>query len=302
MDNLKTLMDKKQYHLVVKLTEKSSSPTDLFYRISALLALGCGQEALSCLKEHRKVLETNLAVLMKIHIELLCILGLFDEALEEMNYYESLPYQSQEVEELLHKLPKYIRDEEKKTYASKHFDNEQVLKLLKSDDINEVVPALDIVRDREIKDFLPVIKDLMVNSSFQTVRSFALLMLVQKQIDETIDFLSKDRIIQVNPKNLVPPFVGKDFNFFVKKLEITLRNSSLLETALSLHASYSIYNYPNMEDLYSEKMLVAIYYIAHKYMKANPEKTLAEMCFDKELDEHEVEDFIKNIEQDLENF
>ena len=302
MDNLKTLMDKKQYDLVIKLTEKSTSSMELFYRISALLAIGRGQDALTCLKEHRKTLESNLAVLLKIHIELLCILGLFDEALEEMNYYESLPYQSQEVEELLHKLPKYIRDEEKKTYASKHFDNEQIFKLLKSDDINEVVPALDIVRDRDINDFLPVIKDLMVNSSFQTVRSFALLMLVQKQIDEIFDFNQKGNIIQVNPKNLIPPFVGKDFNFFVKKMEIEFRNSSLLETALSLHASYCIYNYPNMDNLYSETMLLALYFIAHQYMKANPEKSLEEMCFDKGIEEKDVEELMKNIESDLENF
>ena len=103
-------------------------------------------------------------------------------------------------------------------------------------------------------------------------------------------------------KSLSGPFVGKDFNFFTKKMEIELRNSYLLETALSLHASYCIYNYPFIDDCYSEKMLVAIYYIAHQYMKANPEKTLEEMCFDKELDEDEVKKLMSDINQDLEQF
>ena len=49
-------------------------------------------------------------------------------------------------------------------------------------------------------------------------------------------------------------------------------------------------------------MLVAIYYIAHQYMKANPEKTLEEMCFDKELDEDEVKKLMSDINQDLEQF
>ena len=88
MDNLKSLMDKKEYELVIKLTEKSETANDLFYRISALLALGRGEEALTCLKSHQKTLESKLSILIKIHIELLCLLGDFDKAFEELNYYE----------------------------------------------------------------------------------------------------------------------------------------------------------------------------------------------------------------------
>ncbi len=40
MDSLKSLMDKKQYDLVLKITETSKDAQSLFYRISALLALG----------------------------------------------------------------------------------------------------------------------------------------------------------------------------------------------------------------------------------------------------------------------
>ena len=36
MDSLKTLMDKKQYDLVIKLTENSNDSIALFYRLSAL--------------------------------------------------------------------------------------------------------------------------------------------------------------------------------------------------------------------------------------------------------------------------
>ena len=46
MDSLKTLFDKKQYDLVLKITETSKDAQSLFYRISALLALGKSEEAL----------------------------------------------------------------------------------------------------------------------------------------------------------------------------------------------------------------------------------------------------------------
>ena len=45
MDSLKTLMDKKQYDLVLKLTENSQDSLALFYRLSAMLATGKSEEA-----------------------------------------------------------------------------------------------------------------------------------------------------------------------------------------------------------------------------------------------------------------
>ena len=36
MDSLKSLLDQKNYELVLKLTEGSEAPNDLFYRISYL--------------------------------------------------------------------------------------------------------------------------------------------------------------------------------------------------------------------------------------------------------------------------
>ena len=72
MDSLKSLMDKRQYDLVIKLTENSEDMTYLFYRISALLATGRGEEALSVIKKNREILQGDLSLLMKVHIEILC--------------------------------------------------------------------------------------------------------------------------------------------------------------------------------------------------------------------------------------
>ena len=85
MDSLKTLMDKKQYDLVLKLTENSQDSLALFYRLSALLATGRSEDALKLIKDKRQILIAKPGVLMKIHIELLCLLGKFDEAYSELN-------------------------------------------------------------------------------------------------------------------------------------------------------------------------------------------------------------------------
>ena len=111
MDSLKSLMDKKQYELVLKITENSQDSLSLFYRLSALLAVNRINDALALIKDKRSILIAKPAILMKIHIEILCLLGRFDEAYEELNYYKELPYENQQTEELLNYLPKYIREE-----------------------------------------------------------------------------------------------------------------------------------------------------------------------------------------------
>ena len=97
MDSLKTLIDKKEYELVIKLTEGSKVPNDLFYRISAYIYLGKYEEALFVIQDHQQILESNLVSLSKAHINLLCALGRFDQAHATLDYYSNLPYQSQEV-------------------------------------------------------------------------------------------------------------------------------------------------------------------------------------------------------------
>ena len=234
MDNLKSLMDKKQYDLVIKLTENSTDRTYLFYRISAFLALGKADECLQVIENNREELEKDLSILVKIHIEILCIVGRFEDAYKELERYKNLPYVSQQVEELLNELPKYIRDEERKAFSGREMSEEQVKKLLHSSEMNDVIIALDLVRERDINKYLEDLKWLMVNHSLQSIRSFSLFVLVQKKVDGVFKFKHIDKIIEVNPKELIPPFVGEPFNSLVKRLSVEFNNPSVGENAIQI--------------------------------------------------------------------
>ena len=94
MDSLKSLMDRKEYDIVLRLTKKSTDPNELFYRVSAFLGAGKYQEALECIETNKLILQSDLLLLMKVHIEILCILGRFDEAYAALDYYKNLPYES----------------------------------------------------------------------------------------------------------------------------------------------------------------------------------------------------------------
>ncbi len=301
MDSLKSLMDKRQYELVLKLTENSIDPTYLFYRISALLALGRAQESLKCIEDNRVLLQKELSVLIKVHIEILCLLGMFDKAYEEMKYYQNLPYASQVVEELLAKLPEYIRAEEKKAYSSREMDERQIKNLTRSKDLNDVIFALDLIKERDVNKFLDDVKWLMVNHQSQSIRSFSLFVLVQKKVSGVFDFKHIDKIIQVEPANLKPPFMGDWFNGLVKKLSIELNDPSVSENAIQILSSHLMFIYPDEINYSDEEIIEALYQISSAYLQSNKDN-LEDRSALKNLSVERVQKLMDEINFSLENF
>jgi len=295
-------MDKRQYDLVIKLTETANEPTPLFYRISALLASARGEAALECIKKNREILKADMCMLMKIHIEILCLLNKFDEAYEEMKYYENLPYYSQEVEELLKELPQMIRDEERKNNSVRNLDQDELMKTLESEDYTEVLMALDIVRERDVNVYLNKIQKILINFPKQSLRSFALLLLVQKQVNRTFKFNHMGEIIDVNPSLLEPPFVDESFNTLVKQMDKEFKNPVLSQNAVQILSSHVLYTYPDKMNVDIDVTIEALYQIANQYLKSKDFESLEDRCFDKNISVDEVEELMKKINLSLEDF
>ena len=302
MDSLKSLMDRKDYELVIKLTENSQDINYLFYRISAFLALGKGERALSTIKHNRKILEGDLSLLIKIHIEILCLLNNFDEAFEELRYYENLPYVSQQVEEVLREMPKFIREEEKKSVASRELSNDELTKRLASNDQEVVLPALDLLRDRDVNMFMPAVEKIMVKFPKQSIRSFALLLLVQKKIDRDVAFNHMGETIAINPSRLEPPFIGSEFNDFLRELQKELKDPAANENAIQILSSYIIYTYPIKLEVSYAVLIEALRAIAFEYLQNSGEIALSERCSQKRIDEKEVRELIHRIKECVEDF
>lgn len=266
MDNLKSLMDKKQYELVIRLTQNSNDTNSIFYCISALVASNKLDEALDIIKNKRNILVSRLALLIKIHIEVLCLMERFDEAYEELKYYENLPYESQEVEEMLRSAPSLIRIEEKKSLQNKSFSQDELIASLKSDDSDNVLLGLDMLREREIAPYIPYVKNILVNFPRQTIRSFALLLLVGKEYSKEIKFNSLGAEISLVPNKLKPPFVGEEFNLFLREIDKEFSNPSFAETLTQILSTYVLYTYPAniLED--KEALKEALIVVTKKYM------------------------------------
>ena len=302
MDSLKALMDRKEYELVIKLTADSTDMNYLFYRISAFLALGRGEEALAVIKNNRKILEGDLPLLMKIHIEILCLLNNFDEAYQEADYYKNLPYVSQRCEELIAELPKLIREEEKKSLSSKELSNDSLRERLKSQDSGVVLPALDMVRNRDVNIFIKDIQNILVKFPKQSIRSFALLLLVQKHINLDLQFNHIGNTITINPSKLEPPFVGNEFNDFVRALQSELKDPVVVEDSVQILSTYIIYMYPEKLEIPYPVLLEALATISHEYLQIAEEESLEERCLNKNIDLEEVKVLIQRIKDSLADF
>ena len=304
MDSLKTLMDKKQYDLVLKLTENSQDSLALFYRLSALLATGKSEDALKLINAKRQILLNKPGVLMKIHIELLCLLGKFDEAYSELRYYQELPYENQETEELLNSLPKYIREEEIKVYKRQEVGQDELRKKLLSKNDVDVLSALDAVRGQSLESFLLPIINILKNYPKQLVRTFALLLLVAKKYDKKVEFLHGDKLIEVIPSELDEPFIIPGLGN-IDDLSSLFQNEyhdpSLSQNAINVLSSYMVYIYPNKVNYSKEELLVVFGYIAKELLQSK-DNDLDKLCDKHGLDKQEIKEEVNKIKAHLEDF
>ena len=301
MDNLKSLLDSKQYDLVLKLTETSTSSNDLFYRISAFIFLGKYEDALYVIQDHQEILESNLPALINAHINLLCVLGRFEQAYTVLDYYNNLPYQSQVVEEILRKMPKVIEAEEKKQTTYKFYSDEEIEQMLRSDKFEDVLLALDTIKNRDILSFLPILKELLVSNSKEVIKSYILMMLVKKEVDRDIVIVKKGKEIKVNPKHLIPPFMGEIFDGVIKGFDKEFKDSTLSQIATQLFSQYTIYIYPE-EYPYSIKEYLAAFYLLAKDYASSMNSDLSSLSFINELDLEKINQIKEEIDKMLEEF
>ena len=309
MDSLKTLMDKKSYDLVIKLTENADEPISLFYRVSALLAVGQSEEALKVIENKRNILAKRLSLLVKFHIEILCLLGRFDDAYAVLKEYEEYPYESQEVEELLRAMPVYIRKEEKASYKTSQVDEEKLKKRLASEDDTDVLAALDEIKGLPITTYLPYLKIIMVDPKRrQIVRAFALLILVDRKYEQEVNFLYFDKLMNLVPKTLEQPFIVpgcETFDDFVFALQSTYHDPSISDNARIMASSFLLYIYPQKLPYHKDEAVVIFGSLArHLLLRTGKEldEEITSLCEAKGLNEEKIRAAIKQIREDLENF
>ena len=302
MDSLKTLMEKKQYDLVLAATENSTDSGSLFFRITALLATNKPNQALDCIVTNRKILEKgNLMILIKIHIEVLCLLNKYDAAYAQLDYYKNLPYENQQTEETLKHYERYIREQEKNAYRGRNIDEEEVVKRLKSNKSTVVLTGLEACRSKTVEVFLPYLEKILMDFPMQAIRSFALLLLVEKKLNKEVKFKHVNQVIEVNPSLLEPPFQDNQFANTIRSINSDFKDPSLSQNALNIYSTYLIYIYPDKCKFNQKALLCALYGIAGEYLQSDG-LAFEEKCMQEGEKLEDVKKIIEQLKESIETF
>lgn len=273
MDSLKSLIDRQQYDLVLSLTAASEDPEALVYRISALLAKGLGGEAMTLLTAHRDALFAfNPYLTLRTNFELRFINRQFDEAYEDLKYFQDKPYVSQQVEELLRDLPGLIRTNERNQELAKKYTPEDIIRILRtSKDDYEVLSLLNYLQGSSIRQYAAYLKEILVSERHPSVKTYALLLLVSAGYDQEVTFHKNGKVYHLIPKKLDPPYVGEAFNGFARYLENLATDPSVGSIALNLLNDYIMDVYPEAVVKKAEDPLLAtaLILLARRYLRSS---------------------------------
>ncbi len=270
MDSLSSLIDKGEYELVLTLSELSSAPEDLLFRLVALLHLNRSEEAMELLDKNRHELFRYKPVLtMKYDFELRFARNEFDEAYEDLNEFEQEDYISQEVEEALREARKLIRRKERGA-KKKELSPEEIHARLIGEDAYLTLEALNALKPLDITPYMGDVEHLLLNNPSKEVCSYALILLVAKGFDRPVKaktIFGKE--LEVTPTELTPPLTGEKFDSFRREILATGKDPSLARNAATLLEQISVLVFPqDIFRLYQHDALkLGLFLLAAKYLQ-----------------------------------
>ncbi len=271
MDSLTGLFMNKKYESILSSTEGKEDGESLFYRASALLALGKSKEAMELFSSHRKTLFSyNPLVTLKHNFELRILLNEFDDAYADYEEFKNYPYVSQEVEERLRALPSYLREKERESLSQKPLSIEEAKKILSNPKGDyEVLATLEAISHVAIDPFLPEIQSLLISSIHPSIKTYAFLLLINCGYDQEVTLIKGNNTYHLIPKNTKPPFVGTQFKAFKQDLESLAKDPSVSGVAYSLFSDYTLALFPSnpFDDVDEKRLIYAFLSLSFDYLK-----------------------------------
>lgn len=267
MDNLQSLLEQGEYKKVLEKTNESHDPLALFSRAAAYLGLGRDEDVLQLIAKEHESMETKLPQLIKLHIELLIELQRYDEAYEAMDHYNSLPYFSQESEEMLKEYPGRIRTAEKQLNNNDRFSEKEIIASLTGKDEGKILITLEYIAHHEPLKYLDSIKKILIGTINEFVKTFALLILVSEKYEEEVEFIKGGIDYHLVPYELDPPFEGPFFEEFAKQMESHGEDPYIVNIASEIFHNYLMAVYP--DDVYgdiSDLLIEALFVVAKTYL------------------------------------
>lgn len=281
LNEIQSLFEHGEYEKVLAGVADATEGKPLLYGLASLLALRKEEEALAYIALHREALfKANARKVLEATMSLRIARKEWDLAKKDYELFASLPYQSQEVEEILRSVPKALEDA--KAYSEKPEEKtlSEIRAVLKGKDENAILEALHSLSKEDFPAFEKEILSLLTDpaKNLQT-RSFALLYLKSVGYEKEVAYLGPEGERRYVPALLPTPFFNARSKEGLASLA-ALQDRTLGQTAKKLAEILEIVLYPESPFEGSPEDLPALLMVAQGYLEEGEAAYPIEKPFD----------------------
>lgn len=268
--NIKTFFSGKQYDLVIKYGENSSEVEDKLYVLSAMMILGKELDAINFINSnYEELYKAYPKKTLNAHFELLLKNKLYKDAYKALDNYQELPYVSQEVEEMLRDIKERISEAEHPTNKALGGIDEIIEILENSVDNASLSRVLFSLKDYNFNAYKEALEKILTKGDVHpSLRTYALIVMVDNKYNKDVMFLHGKFIKKLNPSKLTPPFMSDVHKAILDEIHnLSMNDISLENTAIQLLNYYLMDIYPNVLKLEDASLTgKAIVNLAKKYL------------------------------------
>ena len=267
-----------KYQQIINKLKDTKNNDELFILLNAYINEKLYEDAIKLIKNNSQLVKEKPLHIIKLHIELLLSLELFDEASIAYKKYLELPYISQEVEEYLKEIPSLI-EERKDVNKNKTYTIDEIDEILTSHyDQGKIMDVLFSLDNYNILKLLTPIEIFLLRKDVHpNLRTYALISLVSNNISSPVQILKDGNKITVVPNKLKPPFCDDNFRKVIKYIESELyKDPSVQQIAFQLLNNYVLDCYPDdvLNDVDLNEFCLALTSLAKDYLSiANDDVT-----------------------------
>lgn len=267
-----------KYQQIINKLKGTKNNDELFILLNAYINEKLYEDAIKLIENNSQLVKEKPLHIIKLHIELLLSLELFDEASIAYKKYLELPYISQEVEEYLKEIPSLI-EERKDVNKNKTYTIDEIDEILTSHyDQGKIMDVLFSLDNYNILKLLTPIEIFLLRKDVHpSLRTYALISLVSNNISSPVQILKDGKKITVVPNKLKPPFCDDNFKKVIKYIESELyKDPSVQQIAFQLLNNYVLDCYPDdvLNDVDLNEFCLALTSLAKDYLSiANDDVT-----------------------------
>lgn len=267
-----------KYQQIINKLKDTKNNDELFILLNAYINEKLYEDAIKLIENNSQLVKEKPLHIIKLHIELLLSLELFDEASIAYKKYLELPYISQEVEEYLKEIPSLI-EERKDVNKNKTYTIDEIDEILTTHyDQGKIMDVLFSLDNYNILKLLTPIEIFLLRKDVHpSLRTYALISLVSNNISSPVQILKDGKKITVVPNKLKPPFCDDNFKKVIKYIESELyKDPSVQQIAFQLLNNYVLDCYPDdvLNDVDLNEFCLALTSLAKDYLSiANDDVT-----------------------------